>query len=309
MKNNSKNGVPRLCIFTPTYNRASTLRNCYQCLIKQTNLDFLWMIINDGSTDDTEEIVNKWIEENKISIQYIKKNNQGKVCAIEDSLSLCENPLWLCLDSDDELFPNAVEQILKVYDLIFSDEKCCGLYGVRYTKDKIPMQGKHYINKISKLPEKIQFMEGRYKYRIAPEYCMVFKTEILKRYKYPHYKGEIFIPESSAYCQMDRDGYYYFTSKMPLMTCEYLDDGLSKNYYRNVIKCPKGYTYTQGVISDNCRYFYGILRASICYQAGLKLGGDVYNYKKNSRRIFAAFVKPVGTMLWLIRYKKIKDIR
>lgn len=299
--------IPRLCVFTPTYNRASTLINCYKCLLKQTNQDFQWLIIDDGSTDQTESIVQKWIGENIISIQYVKKSNQGKVRAIEDSLQICEAPMWLCLDSDDELFSDAVEKILDKYDEIFSDEKCCGVYGVRYTKDRIPMQGEQYIEKIEGLPDKVQFMEARYKYRIAPEYCMAFKVEILKKYGYPHFDGEKFIPESSVYCLMDVDEYYYLTIKTPVMSCEYLEDGLSKNYYKNVASYPKGYTYTQGVIVDNCKYLYGVIRASMCYQTGRILGGDLYEFKNDSRRVIASIMRPAGFMLWLLRYKKIKD--
>lgn len=299
---------PRLCVFTPTYNRATILGDCYQCLLKQSSKDFQWMIIDDGSVDNTESIVRKWIEENLIDIQYIKKENQGKIRAIEDSLRICENPLWLCLDSDDTLFPNAIETILSKYDLLFSDAKCCGLYGVRYTFDGTPMQGRKYTKKISELPEKIQFMEGRYKYRIPPEYCLVYKTDIIRKYKYPHFGGEKFIPESSVYCLMDNDGYYYYSIKKPLMTCEYRDDGLSNNYYRNVSKYPRGYTYTQGVITDNCTYLYGVIRGAICYQAGRILGGNSYNYKKQNRRIIAAIMKPMGYLLWKYRYSKYKDV-
>lgn len=297
----------RLCVFTPTFNRATTLSNCYKCLVGQSSKDFQWMIIDDGSTDETEVLVSKWIEEKIVPITYIKKENQGKVRAIEDSFDLCENPLWLCLDSDDELFPNAVEEILDRFDEVFSNEKCCGLYGVRYTKKKIPMQGEKYIDKVNRLPDKVQFMEARYKYRIPPEYCLVFKTDVIKQYKYPHFKNEKFMPESSVYCLMDSDDYYYLTIKEPLMSCEYLEDGLSNNYYKNVAQFPSGYTYTQGVIVDNCRHIYGIMRASTCYQAGRFLGGENFRYLKPSRKIIVGVMKPAGWLLWLLRYKRIKE--
>lgn len=307
MKTSDYKETKLLCIFTPTYNRASTLGNCYQCLLNQTNQDFQWMIIDDGSTDQTESLVKEWIEENKLSIYYIKKNNQGKVRAIEDSLKICKTPLWICLDSDDELFYDAVEKILDKYHEILLEEKCCGLYGVRYTKNGIPMQGEKYIYRVNTLPEKVQFMEARYKFRIPPEYCMVFKVNILKKYGYPQFDGEKFIPESSAYCLIDSDNYYYLTIKSPLMSCEYLENGLSNNYYKNVARYPRGYTYTQGVIADNCKYIYGVIRASICYQAGRILGGDTFVFKHKKRRIIASILKPAGLVLWLFRYKHIKD--
>lgn len=303
MKKIAKNDTPRLCVFTPTYNRASTLVNCYTSLINQTNADFQWMIIDDGSTDQTEEIVNEWIKENLIQIKYIKKHNQGKIRAIEDSLIICDSPLWLCLDSDDELYSDAIEQIINKYDSVFAEAKCCGLLGVRYAKNGNPMQGRQYIKKVNQLADKIQFMEVRYKYRIPPEYCLVYKTDILKKYHYPLFLGERFMPESSVYCLMDKDEYYYLPIKTPIMICELRRDGLTNNHSMNVENNPKGYTYTQGVIADNCRYFYGIFRASICYQIGRLLGGDAYNFTRIGRKLFIEMLKPVSVIPWIVKYK------
>ena len=71
-----------LTIFTPTYNRGDILGNAYKSLKKQTNQDFIWLIVDDGSTDKTEDIVEKWIEENTIEIRYIKKENGESILPI-----------------------------------------------------------------------------------------------------------------------------------------------------------------------------------------------------------------------------------
>ena len=84
-----------LTIFTPMYNRAYIIENLYKSLLKQTDKDFDWLIIDDGSTDNTEEVIQKYINENKISIKYIKKQNEGKPSAINDALNIA---------NDNELF-------------------------------------------------------------------------------------------------------------------------------------------------------------------------------------------------------------
>ena len=109
--------MKKLTIFTPTYNRQHTLYKAYESLIKQTNKDFIWLIIDDGSKDNTEEIVNAWKNENKIEIEYYKKENGGKHSAYNYALKLIKTELTLiALDSDDYLTLNAVEDILKCWE-------------------------------------------------------------------------------------------------------------------------------------------------------------------------------------------------
>ena len=86
--------APTLCIFTPTYNRAYILGVLYETLLAQTNGDFMWLIVDDGSTDDTESLVRSWIEENRIRIDYMKKDNGGKPRAINTGVERCPCPLF-----------------------------------------------------------------------------------------------------------------------------------------------------------------------------------------------------------------------
>ena len=97
-----------ITVFTPTYNRENTLRRCYESLIMQTSKNFVWQIIDDGSSDGTEELIHNFIADEKIEIMYIKKQNGGKVSAINKSLEITKTELWICLDSDDYFFPDAI---------------------------------------------------------------------------------------------------------------------------------------------------------------------------------------------------------
>lgn len=93
--------MKKITVFTPTYNRAYTLSKCYKSLKQQTCKDFVWLIIDDGSTDNTQELVEEWITENEIEIQYHYQKNQGMHGAHNTAYELIETELNVCIDSDD----------------------------------------------------------------------------------------------------------------------------------------------------------------------------------------------------------------
>lgn len=105
-----------LTIFTPTYNRSNLLLHLYKSLCEQINKDFLWLIIDDGSKDNTKELVDTWKKENKIKIQYIYQKNSGKHVAHNKAVELCNTELFVCVDSDDILTNNAVEIIINYWE-------------------------------------------------------------------------------------------------------------------------------------------------------------------------------------------------
>ena len=101
-----------LTVFTPTYNRAYILPKCYESLTKQTCKEFVWVIIDDGSTDDTAELVKKWIEEDKIEIRYYYQDNKGMHGAHNKAYEVIDTELNVCIDSDDYMTDDAVEIIV-----------------------------------------------------------------------------------------------------------------------------------------------------------------------------------------------------
>ena len=103
----------KLTIFTPTYNRMELLKNLYSSLKNQTNKNFIWFIVDDGSTDNTKQLVNELKNEAVLNISYVKKENGGKNTAMDYAHSNCETEFIACVDSDDYLTENAVEEIYK----------------------------------------------------------------------------------------------------------------------------------------------------------------------------------------------------
>ncbi len=293
--------MKKITIFTPTYNRGELLKKCYHSLKNQTNKEFIWQIIDDGSTDNTQDIVQKFIAEQFLDIVYIKKVNGGKVRAINDSLASCQTKLWMCLDSDDYLTENAIETIIFEHSRTIDDDCCVGLLGVRYTPDLYPMQGRHFKKIIDKLDERIKYCDFRYKKKIPPEYIFVFRTEIVKQYVYPIHPSEKFMSESNVYCLMNRK-YHYLLLKKPVMVCRYQSDGLTNNHKKHVINNPKGYTYTHGVIADTVPYVRTIIRSALCYQMGRFMGGEKYAFSSMRKNIVVAMLKPAGYLAWKIYY-------
>ncbi|WP_442596717.1 glycosyltransferase family 2 protein [Neobacillus sp. D3-1R] len=223
-----------LTIFTPTYNRADKLHVLYESLKSQTNKDFIWLVVDDGSTDYTTELFNKWQNENKIKIRYEYQKNQGKHVAHNYGVSLTKSELFLCVDSDDYLIKEAVETIINLWgNRIHKADSLCGIVTPRVEN-----------NKVGELPNiPISTLGNLYKkYGFKGETCLVYKTNIIKKFPFPVFEGEKFLSEVAAYDLIDIEYKYLLYSK-PLAYGEYLNDGYTKNVEFLKYKNPKGYAY------------------------------------------------------------------
>ena len=116
-----------LTIITPTYNRENTLKNAYHSLLDQTNKDFEWLIIDDGSKDNTKKLVKEFIKENKITITYHYKENGGKHTALNEGIKKAKGDYILILDSDDTLTKDAVHLVLTSWKKYANNQKIAAL--------------------------------------------------------------------------------------------------------------------------------------------------------------------------------------
>jgi len=293
-----------LTIFTPTYNRIKHLSLCYKSLINQTNQDFIWQIIDDGSTDDTEETINKWISENKINIEYFKKNNGGKVSAINESLKISYTKLWVCLDSDDYFVNTAVEAIFSKYELIKGKEDICGIFALRSDKELQPMNKK-------KLPKNLLFENQfniRYKYKIEPEYVQIYKFDIIKNYPYPIFENERFTPLSYVQNLIDQK-YKFLLVSEPLMVCEYIDDGITKNHKKLVLNNPKSnMLFAKQMISLSNNIFVKlkyILIYNMCHYNIIYENHSFIDESLIIKNKLIFLIYPLGIILYIIYSNKI----
>ena len=120
-----------ITVFTPTYNRAYTLGDLYESLMAQSCFDFEWLIVDDGSTDNTEELVKNWLDNGRFEVRYIKKPNGGKPSAINCGLEHARGEYFWIIDSDDTATPDGVETCIKWMKSLPKDQKFAGVGGLR----------------------------------------------------------------------------------------------------------------------------------------------------------------------------------
>lgn len=228
-----------LTIFTPTYNRGYCLCDAYDSLLRQSNKSFVWLIVDDGSTDNTKDLVYDWIHENKINIEYLYQENAGKMVAHNHAAQRCQTELFVCLDSDDQLTDTAVDEIIQVWDKHHLERN--NIMGIIAPRTYVC--GGEIIRK-PQFPSGIRFTTGRglYQKGYVGETAMIFKTDILKKYPFPVQEGEKFISEVSAYDAMD-ENYVMYAYNHPLMLCEYRADGYSNNQLKINVANPKGMVF------------------------------------------------------------------
>lgn len=213
----------KITVFTPTYNRGYLLDKLYESLLKQTNTDFEWLIIDDGSNDNTSNIINKFIDDDKIRIRYFYQENGGKHRAINKGLDIAEGELFFIVDSDDTLIPTAIELVLEKYKSV---ENCPEFAGISFNKG---YSEKEIIGKTFSS----EFMDctnlERGKNNILGDKSEIYRTEILRNIKFPEIEGENFMSEIVLWNEVARQGYKLRWYNEIIYICNYLEDGLTVN--------------------------------------------------------------------------------
>lgn len=224
-----------LTIITPSFNRGEKLRYLYTSLIAQTRYDFEWMIVDDGSIDNTENIVKEFINKRKIQITYLYKENGGKHTALNYGISRTKNELIFIVDSDDIILSNAVELIYKYHDIYRNQQDICGYCFLRAFPDG-RINGKTFsMNELVGSYIDVRINNGD----SSSDKAEVFKTSCLKQYPFPEYSGEKFLGEDIIWLRMARV-YKMVHINTPIYVSEYLADGLTKNRRKNNIASPIG---------------------------------------------------------------------
>lgn len=220
-------------ILTPTYNRANLLENCYKSLINQTNKEFKWLIIDDGSVDNTKEIVDTWIKESIIQIEYIYKNNEGKHTALNLGFEKVNTELTFIVDSDDVLTSDAIDTI--TYD--WKRYNSSSISGLSYLRgfSKNDVIGDSFPDTyVEYNPIDIQF-----RHKISGDKAEVWRTDILKKYKFPVYEGEKFQGENYVWWQIALKYNMLYINKIIYIT-EYHVGGLTRSGRKLRVNCPLG---------------------------------------------------------------------
>lgn len=223
-----------ITVLTPTYNRAYTLEKAYKSLIDQSYKNFEWIIIDDGSKDDTKNIVEKWMQEDKIDIQYYYQNNRGKHIAHNLGVEKAKFNLFTCLDSDDWFYPGTLESIIS-YSKEIQAENICGLIGLDTYEN-----GKVVGDKFPESTEILSWYEIIFDEKIKGDKTIVFKTKVLKDYPFPENNLDKHMPPSYQLFLMSKR-YKFKVVNDQMKFVEYLPDGITNNIRKKYEIAPNNY--------------------------------------------------------------------
>lgn len=288
--------MPLITIITPTYNRRNLLDQLFDSLLKQTNYGFEWLIVDDGSDDGTDLIVEKYKKQDAFIVQYIKKQNGGKHTALNVGIKLINTELTMIVDSDDQLLPDAIAVIYQYYAKYHCRDIGC------YSFLKGDVTGIPLI----KLP-KDEYIDSYIKCRIREnrlgDMAEVFVTEVLKKFPFPEYEGEKFLSEDINWIKIGKEYKFLFVNKI-IYRCNYLENGLSANDKLLKFNSPVG-SMMRGkmLMSKECGFKTNIKGAIIynCYSLGCnKKDCKVVKIDSLFSRVLVFITKPLG----LYFYKK-----
>ena len=281
-----------LTIFTPTFNRASLLPRLYQSLKNQTCKDFVWLIVNDGSTDDTDEVVQHFIEENSIEIQYIKQKNQGMHGAHNTAYKNCKTVLNTCIDDDDKMPENAVELILNKWNALgILQQKYSGIIALdAYWDGKII--GTEFTTASTTLED--FYLKGG-----SGDKKLIYRTEVMNQYpEYPLFEGEKYVGLAYKYLLADQD-YEMATLNEVVCLVDYQPEGSSNNMWRQYYKNPKGFAFIRKEQMKISKSYQRILMDAIHYVAHSCKAKNSRFIAESPRKILTVLAIPFGVVLYL----------
>ena len=288
-----------LTVFTPTYNRVHTLVRTYQSLCRQTCKDFEWLIIDDGSTDKTAEVVKLWIAEADFKIRYIYQENQGMHGAHNTAYKNIETELNTCIDSDDYMPDNAVETIVYFWNKYGSD-KYAGFVGLDSREDG-SIIGTKFLQDLQETT-----LMGFYASGGKGDKKLVYRTEVIKQYpEYPLFKGERYVGLAYKYMLIDQD-YKLLTLNNPLVIVEYQLDGSSNSMYRQYWNNPRGFSFyrkTEMVVSPT---FKRRVMSCIHYVSSCIICKDKKIIKNSPKKLLTILSILPGVLLYFIIRHKVK---
>ncbi|WP_191556858.1 glycosyltransferase family 2 protein [Metabacillus idriensis] len=283
---------PTLTVFTPTYNRAYTLHLCYESLMRQTSKDFVWLIIDDGSSDGTKELIKKWKNENAVPIIYHYQENQGMHGAHNAAYERIETELNVCIDSDDYMADDAVEKIVQLWKK-HGSEKFAGIVGLDATPD----------GKIigTKMPDDLNesTLSGLYgKHKVRGDKKLVYRTELTtKTPPYPIFSGEKYCPLSYKYLLIDQMCPLLILNEI-LCHVEYLPDGSSLNMINQYKRNPNGFAFFRKTGIKFSPTWKDRFRESVHYVSSSLMIKNKRFLFESPRKFVTLLATPLGILLY-----------
>lgn len=289
----------QLTVFTPAYNRAHTLPRTLESLRKQENKNFIWLIIDDGSTDSTQELVESWLKEDYgFQIKYIYKENGGMHTAHNVAYENIDTELNVCIDSDDCLADNAVNIILNLWENIKDSDRYAGIVGLDATLD-----GRIIGTRFTNVSKEIT-LNGFYEQGGTGDKKLVYRTDIMKQLpKYPVFEDEKYVSLGYKYLLCDQNYVLYPINEI-LCNVEYQLDGSSHTMWKQYLKNPKGFSFIR---KEHMKYHKSKKRLcidNIHYVSSSLLSRNKHFIKESPMKLLTILMIPFGWILSLLTIYK-----
>lgn len=292
--------MPLLTVFTPAYNRAHTIGRTYESLLKQSNKDFIWLIVDDGSSDNTQELVKEWMSKhNGFEIRYIHKENGGMHTAHNVAYEHIDTLLNICIDSDDCLAEDGINKILNKWEEV-KDLGYAGIIGLDADLDG---------NIIGKgFPEGLKetTLSGYYANGGAGDKKLVYRTDIINKYPpYPVFEGEKYVSTAYKYRLIDQE-YKLAVLDDVLCNVEYQADGSTATMWKQYVKNPRGFAFWRKVCMIYPESKMRLVIDTIHYCAESQLAGEKHYVRKSPKKLLTLVCVIPGLLLKSICIRKVE---
>lgn len=291
-----------LTVFTPAYNRAHTLPRTYVSMQKQDCKEFIWLIVDDGSSDNTAELVKEWQQQNNgFEIRYIYKENGGMHTAHNVAYENIDTELNVCIDSDDELAEGAVRKILTKWEEV-KNQGYAGIVGLDAEMGTGNIIGTDFGKEITDTT-----LTGFYARGGMGDKKLVYRTDIIKQYPpYPIFEGEKYVALAYKYRLIDQK-YRLAVLNDVLCNVEYQQDGSSMNMYRQYVSNPKGFAFWRKICMQYPESKKRMIFDCIHYCSSSQLAHNSRFIKESPKPLLTILCIPMGWLLTAYIRRKVKS--
>jgi glycosyltransferase involved in cell wall biosynthesis len=300
----------KITIFTPAFNRGYIIENLYKSLQRQSNFDFEWLVINDGSSDDTDDLFKKWVkEDNSFSIRYFKQENLGLMVTFNKGIKLAKGKYLAKVDSDDYVSNDCAALLSHYLETIRDQKEVYAVGGMRGASEGNPLKGKGEWPLIDKNIGYLDIFDyERINYNLRVDMTEAWEVAVLKKYPFPEFEGEKFAPEAIVFNDIALAGYKIRWFPKIICICEYQNDGLTKNSNLMQKNNPLGFSMAwkykvKQKISFKNKIFFLVQSGALA----LYSGKPKYIWEDNSEKILSTLLLPFSFLLYLRRRNQFKN--
>lgn len=301
MNTTNADNTKLITIFTPAYNRAHTLPRTYESLCAQSSKDFVWLIVDDGSVDDTADLVKKWQSiDAGFEIRYIYKKNGGMHTAHNTAYESIDTELNVCIDSDDKLADGAVEAIARKWEAV-RDKGYAGIIALDADFDG-KIIGKGFPDDLAETT-----LSGYYAAGGAGDKKLVYRTDVIKSYpEYPTFEGEKYVSLAYKYLLIDQSYKLAVLNKV-LCNVDYLPDGSTNSMFREYLKNPRGFAFWRKIRMTYPDSTKRLVVDCIHYCSSSIISKNRSYIKESPKKILTVLCTPFGFLLTIYIKRKAKQ--